>query len=142
MLFVEYVICVMIKSATSFINFNPNKHPNLGKYFGYPECCINEFKKCCINKFRKSEHTKIKIPGNHTGFIPCEKCSLLVIKGEKKISDLITNRYCLREFPNDDYCKLFEYYKINENIKTKIKIIKTTIKILTEPFCHEQILKK
>lgn len=64
-----------------------NKHFELGKLYGYPECCIKQFCK---------EHSLGMVVGLHRnltygfdfniGYVPCDKCTekLIKIECEKK----------------------------------------------------------
>lgn len=69
-----------------------------GKYFGYPECCIDAFSN---RKFLNSHTDEQKEVSNGTGFIPCQKHALEILAGKIKIDDLITNRECKFPFPQE-----------------------------------------
>lgn len=70
----------------------------LGKYYGYPQCCIDSFYRTmgALGNPQGAE------AGNFTGFIPCPTCANKVLNGQKKLKDLITNRKCKKPFPKDD----------------------------------------
>ena len=70
------------------------KRKSLGNYYGYPECCIKDFK-----KIQRPNKLQIKI-SNKSGFIPCMMCCQLIINDEIKIKHLIQNRKCKIPFPN------------------------------------------
>lgn len=79
-----------IKPKESVISF-----VRLGRYYGYPECCINAF--CKTTNLTKEQQ---KVHGG-TGFIPCPQHSIEILNGAIKIEDLIVNRQCEKEFPNE-----------------------------------------
>lgn len=67
--------------------------PVLGKYLGYPSCCINDFMK----NFGRKKVISRKMSG--TGYIPCVNCNK---KTEKELLLEINNkRICPTAFPND-----------------------------------------
>lgn len=69
----------------------------LGLYFGYPQCCIDEFVKGFIagTGFKRK---KRKLNG--TGYVPCAACNK---KSEKQLLKTIaTNRKHAEPFPNQD----------------------------------------
>jgi len=80
---------------------------SVGKYFGYPECCINEFCELIPELMAESlpdENDTMKleaghIDGNFTGFIPCLKHAEQIMKGEVVLKDLIQDRKEVFEFP-------------------------------------------
>ena len=67
-----------------------------GKYYGYPECCIKAF-----GRFIRPHPLQLEVT-NHGGFVPCLRCSKLIIDGKIKIEDLIQNRECELPYPNGD----------------------------------------
>jgi hypothetical protein len=68
----------------------------LGKFYGYPDCCINQF----INKITNYEkHTKDQIKvSKYKGFIPCKYHTKLILDGKMILEDLINDRKCKKEF--------------------------------------------
>lgn len=58
----------------------------LGNYFGYPECCIEDFCKrpdaSTITEVQRAVH-------NGNGFIPCPSCAHKIITGVTTIQKLI-----------------------------------------------------
>jgi hypothetical protein len=62
-----------------------------GKWFGYPECCINDFVTRGENDFIRPTRNQSKI-SNHSGFIPCSYCSWKVLSKQCKLEDLIDKR--------------------------------------------------
>lgn len=70
-----------------------------GRYFGYPECCIQSFTE--LNHLKDPEQRQFKA-ANSTGFVPCSCCAEKVLSGECQLKDLITaGRKAERKFPRD-----------------------------------------
>jgi hypothetical protein len=68
----------------------------VGKYYGYPSCCITSFcESAAITNTQNAVH-------QHTGFIPCDECATKIYVGETTLNALITDRKCLTPFPTDD----------------------------------------
>jgi hypothetical protein len=64
----------------------------MGRMFGYPECCINDFLIVELPR-RQSEFTG-------TGYVPCEVCSK---KSRQELLDVIAiNRKFPKPFPLDE----------------------------------------
>lgn len=85
----------------------------LGKYYGYPKCCIYSFINDNLKRTRKQKYVHKGL-----GFIPCNNCATKIINGENKIEQLIKNRICSKVFPNtsmknDRICKLRAFISIN-----------------------------
>lgn len=60
-----------------------------GEFFGYPQCCIDEF----INSASKREGpTGIRKEATDLGFVPCEKHSRELLAGTLTYDQLITDR--------------------------------------------------
>lgn len=72
----------------------------LGKYFGYPQCCIDSF---IVLTGSVNNPLGAKV-GNSTGFIPCPVCAQKVISEEVELKELIINRECPEPFPIGDGC--------------------------------------
>ena len=68
-----------------------------GKYFGYPQCCIDQF---CASLERTDEQ---RDASQGTGFVPCTKHSKMILTGHIRIKDLITGRQHNQPFPMDGY---------------------------------------
>lgn len=87
----------LIKKKKSLLfEFNEIRNetmPVLGKYLGYPPCCVNEFS----NNFRKKKISKRKLSG--TGYVPCFYCNKKTT--EELLSEIRKNRICSDEFPNN-----------------------------------------
>ena len=64
-----------------------------GHYFGYPECCIENF---CTRGFELTDEQEMV--HKNSGFIPCPECSKKIINGQKTLKSLIKNRVCPNEF--------------------------------------------
>ena len=68
-----------------------------GRYFGYPACCVAEFKATV------SMATKFLYPNGPwlgTGFIPCSRCAPAALDFESFVAEHITpNRLCHLPFP-------------------------------------------
>jgi len=72
----------------------------LGKFLGYPECCIKEF---CdqppmffnMNKLTMNDEDRYRascVDGEYTGFIPCKKHAEEILQGKITLESLIQNR--------------------------------------------------
>jgi hypothetical protein len=70
----------------------------LGKYFGFPNCCIEEFLST------QSHATWTKYPDGPwvgTGFMPCVSCADKALDFDKFVADNITpHRACPTPFPD------------------------------------------
>lgn len=71
----------------------------LGKYFGYPNCCINEFMECYEKGIPTSDFCK---EASYEGFVPCREHSKQIKNRAVNINDLIRNRICKKAFPDSD----------------------------------------
>ena len=71
-----------------------------GKYYGYPKCCVQAFNNQLL-RGRRPHPEQLSVT-NHGGFVPCLRCSKLIIDGKIKIEDLIQNRECELPYPNGD----------------------------------------
>jgi hypothetical protein len=77
---------------------NADYYIEMGKHFGYPECCINQF----IETYGAMEASEErKIASSFTGFIPCDIHAKEILDGKTTLSNLITNRQEKTPFPND-----------------------------------------
>lgn len=77
--------------------FRESVWSEIGRYFGYPTCCIKWFE-------TRTDYTLEAIQQkvhNNKGFIPCPECANKINK-DFKIEDLITNRICKTPYPNDN----------------------------------------
>jgi hypothetical protein len=74
----------------------PEKKIKLGRLFGYPQCCIDEF----IYDSEKMKDTnidvripeQIKIAKITGGFVPCKKHALAISSGEVTLESIIVGR--------------------------------------------------
>lgn len=71
----------------------------LGKYFGYPQCCIDWFVDYRMIEYSRLTPAQDEIHGNQ-GFIPCPTCAEDLKRLEKPITDLIKVRICPVLYPN------------------------------------------
>ena len=64
-----------------------------GNYFGYPQCCIDEF-----IRTNSPRHKICLLAGAHTGFIPCYNHSCKILRNDVTLTELIKNRKCMKPF--------------------------------------------
>lgn len=69
----------------------------LGRYLGYPDCCIESFILDLTDQSRIANRGKRKLTG--TGYIPCAVCNKKTIKELKEA--IVANRLHPEDFPND-----------------------------------------
>lgn len=72
-----------------------------GRYFGYPDCCIEDFVKR-VKQFKEGKvgvRPKEKRKLHGTGYVPCPECNKL----DKKtlVATIKANRAHDQPFPND-----------------------------------------
>jgi hypothetical protein len=60
-----------------------------GEYFGYPNCCINNF---LLGFELSNEQTELLKNYNTRGFIPCISCCIKILIKETNIESLIIDR--------------------------------------------------
>lgn len=70
----------------------------MGKHFGYPDCCINQFIET-TGALGSSQERVVAADG--TGFLPCDKHAKQILDGKIKLEDLIKHRQAKSPFPND-----------------------------------------
>lgn len=87
-----------------------------GRFFGYPECCIDEFEARIIlaevngGKYEKS-YAEISGCSSHgTGFIPCKNHTDQILSGELRVEDIIKNRICSTPFPDGGSIEEFKKF--------------------------------
>lgn len=93
-----------------------NYYWNVGKYFGYPECCINSF---IFNMetsllYRKPEQLEA---ATH-GYVPCPSCARKLIAGEVTVDELVKGRTCSTPFPAEPCSEFDEFinsFKLQEH---------------------------
>jgi len=88
----------------------------LGKFYGYPKCCINSF----IENTKRTRNQRYVHKG--LGFIPCNNCATKIMNGDITIEQLIKNRIFSKEFPatylkKQRICKLRALITINNYYK-------------------------
>jgi len=72
----------------------------VGKFFGYPECCINEFIENAKKYGRGDvEHLTVYQLQFRSGFMPCSKCAENIIKNDIKPSKFFKDRICAQPYP-------------------------------------------
>lgn len=82
----------------------------MGEYFGYPECCIDNFIKVNDGRFsNKNLHPMAAEISSKTGFIPCDKHADQLLNDEIKLEDLFDNRIHSLPFPNVNRVEVMEY---------------------------------
>ena len=90
-----------------------DRYELLGKYYGYPKCCIDSFigdtKRTCTQRY---VHKGL-------GFIPCNNCAIKIMNGENRLEQLIKNRIFNKVFPTtsmkkERICKLRAFISINK----------------------------
>lgn len=93
-----------------------HRYELLGKYYGYPKCCIDSF----IADTKRTRSQRYTHKGS--GFIPCNNCATKIINGESTLEQLIKNRIYSEEFPctsmkKQRICKLRAFISINNYYK-------------------------
>lgn len=71
------------------------KQVKLGRYYGFPECCIRSFGKSHWWK----RPTVESLDG--TGYIPCDNCFAEIYHGRMSVHDVLIDRKCIYTFPED-----------------------------------------
>jgi hypothetical protein len=76
----------------------------LGVYYGYPQCCIDNFvhkiMNCC-DRDRKTIKVLFKLNfmvSENSGFVPCNEHTSQIIKKKCTLKHLIANRECKQQF--------------------------------------------
>ena len=67
-----------------------------GNYFGYPQCCIDEF--MSIYYKNSTRHKICLLAAAQTGFIPCYNHSCKILCSDITLTELIKNRKCMKPF--------------------------------------------
>lgn len=74
-----------------------------GKFYGYPDCCIDDFVGRIITEEFSDGMTKEQDQVHQNlGFIPCHSCAVKIINGETTLEGLIKNRQCRNPFPVEE----------------------------------------
>ena len=110
---------------------------DIGKYFGYPKCCIEEFEK---NR-RKRPNKLQRETSKYQGFIPCISCCKLIMEDKIKIENLIKDRECELSYPNDEG-KRIEYTMLCRQISRQHKLLKKIKKHIEFTFDQDSVLYK
>lgn len=100
----------------------------VGKYYGYPECCIEFFMTIMVNRELGKKAQINRMVSNDTGFIPCTNHARQILKKKMTLEDILQNRQCETKFPNDNG-------KVIQELRTKRKhiwIMKGIMKELIE----------
>lgn len=85
-----------------------------GKYFGFPDCCIDYF---MVNAGNWDLRYSEGFPLQGTGYVPCPCC---LNKSEQELINTINSkRFCPTEFPHEGIFKEDEEYK-NKLIKSGV----------------------
>lgn len=75
----------------------------VGKFFGYPECCIKEFQQrvmSILETGRTPTGSDIQAKASENlGFLPCKKHAQEILDGKITLKDLIKDRICEEDFP-------------------------------------------
>lgn len=72
----------------------------IGQYFGYPDCCINDFAtRAEAGGFAKDANPHQLLVTDGHGFIPCPRCADKILRGETTIDRLIIGRMCKTPYP-------------------------------------------
>lgn len=98
----------------------------MGKFFGYPDCCIEFFVKRAKSimlaqnqaEFDKACNLDPSQDGYTQGFIPCVECAKKYPSGQE--FQLIKNRICSVSYPHG-----FEYPEFEKEFDTFIQSLKT-----------------
>jgi len=92
-----------------------------GRYFGYPQCCIDQFIRNFEKRVRVGAVNKKAAKGH--GFIPCDAHSLQIINKQIKLGDLIHERVCETAFPNDNGSAIVE-----QRLKRRFRMVMMEIR--------------
>lgn len=105
-------------------SFSPGKAREMGLYFGYPRCCVEEF----VTKVEEG-----LLPGSGAsypgGFIPCAKCAGVLSANGKDNSSLITNRVAPTKFPHSNFDEDMKVLMRGRPSATMIKILRLSMKL-------------
>jgi hypothetical protein len=82
----------------------------VGKYFGYPSCCINAYKEIQSKAGRKTAEQSFVAAQNGGSFIPCHAHATQVLEGKITLKSLIQNRICTLPFPQEPPMSVVDEY--------------------------------
>lgn len=94
-----------------------------GDYFGYPQCCQDEFQRVfdMPQSLVEAERTEFQKELYGTGFVPCPKCAYDLHYGLCTIKDLIKDRIAPEPFPygglSDDGFESFAVWLLRQRSK-------------------------
>ncbi len=106
-----------------------------GKFYGYPECCIEAF----LESFGKHNQSKARyIASRIIGYVPCALCADKILEGTVRVEDLVSEvnsrRSCAKPFikvKDESMDKLEEDYKAyieRGKQKERFKLVLAAIK--------------
>ena len=87
-----------------------NMTEELGKYFGYPICCIQAYIDVLENAGRKTPEQYYINQISGDGFIPCPNHAKQIISGQITLESLIQNRVCILPFPQEPPMEEIDHY--------------------------------
>lgn len=87
-----------------------NTTEEVGRYFGYPICCISSYEKILANGGKRTAEQAYLSIVNNSGFIPCHEHSKQILEGKITIESLINNRICPLPFPEEPDIELIDEY--------------------------------
>lgn len=87
----------------------------LGEYYGYPKCCIDEFfeRRSCDRNTVKITYKTCFLASKQSGFVPCKKHAEDIVNKKITLGDLISNRSCKSSFPKGNDDLLDHYHRMN-----------------------------
>jgi hypothetical protein len=75
----------------------------LGKYFGFPPCCVQWFLDARVYGTKPWDLTDDQEEAiDNKGFIPCPSCATKVVESDMELKDLIQDRICKDPYPIDE----------------------------------------
>lgn len=81
----------------------------MGRYYGYPNCCINDF---VLRTQNDQKYEPIQeLAGQYSGYVPCINCSKKIVKNDLSIETFIKHRKCKTSFPINDKENTFVFCK-------------------------------
>lgn len=73
----------------------------MGHYFGYPQCCIDDFTAFARGEVKERTRYQMEFFRNAHGFIPCPSCAQKVLTGALTMNELLKHRQCPTAFPEE-----------------------------------------
>jgi hypothetical protein len=120
----------------------------VGKFYGYPDCCIKEF---LVNASQMLPPEGVRKQAAHRGFVPCENHSRELLQLKVSYSGLLKNRICPMPLDNTPWEESYASFildvvlpsllqipdgtmfwdaETSTQTKTKADVIKTAIQFL------------